>query len=311
MARRYNPPPNWPAPPAGWSPPAGWRPDPSWPSPPPGWQLWVEERERNWLRIGKRIYLGPAHSPLGRKAVRAGLLGLVTLSILVAPFNGTNPSPVGTDRVAMQGSTSPGGGTNPAQPLAQPAHPTATASQEAASIAMPNLVGQDGASARDLLRKLGVRGVGVVAANGKSVIMASLWTVVSQSHASGTPITADTAITLTLDKIQTSKPAQAETAQPQQSQQADPTKPAPPTAPVKPVEPTRPERTESPTPPRPKPSSDKPTPPPPPPSSSTDPRYGTCAEANANNYGPYQRGADPEYDWYQDRDDDGKVCEPR
>ncbi len=43
MAARFNPPPNWPAPPVGWVPPEGWSPDPSWGPPPPGWQLWVEE----------------------------------------------------------------------------------------------------------------------------------------------------------------------------------------------------------------------------------------------------------------------------
>ena len=37
---RYNPPPNWPAPPSGWVPEPAWSPDPSWPAPPPGWQLW-------------------------------------------------------------------------------------------------------------------------------------------------------------------------------------------------------------------------------------------------------------------------------
>ena len=42
---KFNPPPNWPQPAAGWSPPPGWRPDPSWPKPPPGWQLWVGEDE--------------------------------------------------------------------------------------------------------------------------------------------------------------------------------------------------------------------------------------------------------------------------
>jgi hypothetical protein len=42
---RFNSPPNWPQPPAGWSPPPGWEPDPSWPQPPPGWQLWVDEDE--------------------------------------------------------------------------------------------------------------------------------------------------------------------------------------------------------------------------------------------------------------------------
>ncbi|GAA0402185.1 hypothetical protein Acor_60330 [Acrocarpospora corrugata] len=43
--------------------------------------------------------------------------------------------------------------------------------------------------------------------------------------------------------------------------------------------------------------------------SGDDPRYRTCAEANDNGYGPYRRGIDPEYDWYQDRDGDGIVCE--
>jgi len=40
-----------------------------------------------------------------------------------------------------------------------------------------------------------------------------------------------------------------------------------------------------------------------------DPQFGTCGEANANGYGPYVKGTDPEYAWYQDRDGDGSVCE--
>ncbi len=44
-------------------------------------------------------------------------------------------------------------------------------------------------------------------------------------------------------------------------------------------------------------------------STRTDPRFGTCREANAAGYGPYRRGVDPEYDWYQDRDHDGLACE--
>lgn len=42
---KFNAPPNWPRPPAGWSPPPDWEPDPSWPQPPPGWPLWVAEDE--------------------------------------------------------------------------------------------------------------------------------------------------------------------------------------------------------------------------------------------------------------------------
>jgi hypothetical protein len=47
MALRFNPPPNWPQPPAGWVPPAGWRPDPSWPALPFGWQLRIDDAEQN------------------------------------------------------------------------------------------------------------------------------------------------------------------------------------------------------------------------------------------------------------------------
>ncbi|NEA27138.1 excalibur calcium-binding domain-containing protein [Actinomadura bangladeshensis] len=42
-----------------------------------------------------------------------------------------------------------------------------------------------------------------------------------------------------------------------------------------------------------------------------DPRFATCAKANAAGYGPYVKGVDPEYAWYEDRDQDGIDCEPR
>jgi Protein of unknown function (DUF1524)/Excalibur calcium-binding domain/Protein of unknown function (DUF2510) len=54
----------------------------------------------------------------------------------------------------------------------------------------------------------------------------------------------------------------------------------------------------------------KPEPPQPTKTTSTlDPRFGTCGEANDAGYGPYVSGKDPEYDWYRDRDHDGIVCE--
>lgn len=49
---------------------------------------------------------------------------------------------------------------------------------------------------------------------------------------------------------------------------------------------------------------------PPTPSDGLDPRFDTCAQANAWGYGPYVKGVDPEYDWYWDRDHDGIDCEP-
>ncbi|WP_336217042.1 excalibur calcium-binding domain-containing protein [Nonomuraea sp. LPB2021202275-12-8] len=45
------------------------------------------------------------------------------------------------------------------------------------------------------------------------------------------------------------------------------------------------------------------------PTGGTDPRFRTCGDANAAGFGPYSRGRDPEYAWYQDRDGDGVVCE--
>ena len=41
----------------------------------------------------------------------------------------------------------------------------------------------------------------------------------------------------------------------------------------------------------------------------TDPRYSTCTEAKSHGYGPYYRSRDTEYSWYDDRDNDGVVCE--
>lgn len=40
-----------------------------------------------------------------------------------------------------------------------------------------------------------------------------------------------------------------------------------------------------------------------------DPRFDWCYEANAAGYGNYVQGRDPEYDWYDDADNDGVVCE--
>lgn len=46
-----------------------------------------------------------------------------------------------------------------------------------------------------------------------------------------------------------------------------------------------------------------------PPSDSLDPRFRYCSHAIGAGYGPYYAGKDPEYEWYNDRDGDGIVCE--
>lgn len=43
--------------------------------------------------------------------------------------------------------------------------------------------------------------------------------------------------------------------------------------------------------------------------SNADPLFDTCAQAKRNGYGPYVQGSDYEYDFYDDRDNDGIVCE--
>jgi hypothetical protein len=42
---------------------------------------------------------------------------------------------------------------------------------------------------------------------------------------------------------------------------------------------------------------------------SLDPRFEYCYQATDAGYGPYYEGRDPEYDWYDDADGDGVVCE--
>ena len=45
-------------------------------------------------------------------------------------------------------------------------------------------------------------------------------------------------------------------------------------------------------------------------SGAVDPKFASCAEAKRNGYtSSYTKGVDPEYEWYQDRDGDGVVCE--
>jgi hypothetical protein len=85
MGYRFNPPPNWPAPPSGWVPPPGWSPLPEWPTPPLGWQLWVDDAiaapdSADGDQIS-RLGLGPKHA-------RA-----------VPPAEGPDAAPVPTARV--------------------------------------------------------------------------------------------------------------------------------------------------------------------------------------------------------------------
>ena len=66
MTKRFNPPPNWPAPPVGWTPSPGWAPDPAWGPVPDGWQLWVDEAPYGLTKeYGSK---GPTKNPANQPA---------------------------------------------------------------------------------------------------------------------------------------------------------------------------------------------------------------------------------------------------
>jgi hypothetical protein len=78
---RFNPPPNWPQPPAGWAPPPGWNPDPSWPPPPAGWDLWIPDDETDppeaAIRSAPQIAPRPVIVPSAPQSDTARLLARI------------------------------------------------------------------------------------------------------------------------------------------------------------------------------------------------------------------------------------------
>ncbi|MGV9601674.1 excalibur calcium-binding domain-containing protein, partial [Streptosporangium sandarakinum] len=260
----------------------------------------------------------PAHTAPKRKVIRAGLLGVLTLAVLTAPFRGPAPAPVATGLPAMTAMPTPYGTAGPAQPpvvATAPALPVpVTVTATVTVIVMPDLAGRNGAEARTLLQSLGVRTVTLEATNGEPVTGAFRWTVAGQSHPAGTHLAADTAVTLRMQRPaapppSTAPPPPAITPPPpaRHTQPADP--PPPPAQRTRPADPPQARRTQPADPPPADPPPAQQTTPPPP--AGDDPRFATCKEANAHGYSDYQRGVDAEYDWYDDRDGDGWVCERR
>jgi len=89
MAVKYNPPPTWPPPPAGWTPPPGWQPDPAWGPPPEGWQLWTKVRANpaawRWSFLSALAYyvLLIAALAIGLGGVDAEVAGELLVSFLL------------------------------------------------------------------------------------------------------------------------------------------------------------------------------------------------------------------------------------
>ncbi len=78
---RFNPPPNWPQPPAGWTPPPGWEPDPAWGPVPPGWQLWVAD---NRPRDAPPYGAPPGKSTGSKTGLIVGAVSVVLLLLVGA-----------------------------------------------------------------------------------------------------------------------------------------------------------------------------------------------------------------------------------
>lgn len=113
---RYNPPANWPQPPAGWTPPQGWAPDPSWGPPPPGWQLWTPDAAKGH---GKR---NTALTVAGVLVVLVAL-GVIFGGAKSTPSSPTASSPKTTAAVtstAARSATAAAATTDTTPPPAEP-----------------------------------------------------------------------------------------------------------------------------------------------------------------------------------------------
>lgn len=103
----WQPPPSWPAPPAGFRPAHGWTPDAAWPPAPPGWVFW---RDRHGNPAG--IDAGrPQHATVDPVADRSGLHRKCNVEldanladgepVSVVILGSSNQAVIGTDRRAF------------------------------------------------------------------------------------------------------------------------------------------------------------------------------------------------------------------
>ena len=103
---RFNPPPNWPVPPAGWQPPPDWRPDPRWGPPPPGWPLWIEDGAPGAKANGGAKFSGMIKHPVWTSV--GTVVGVLALVVTAAGFlrDGEQPGRVEIGGIAI-GSAEP------------------------------------------------------------------------------------------------------------------------------------------------------------------------------------------------------------
>ncbi|MCW2880864.1 MAG: hypothetical protein JWQ95_4964 [Sphaerisporangium sp.] len=227
--------------------------------------------------------------------------GVAALLVLGALF-GNDPKPAAPLelRPAARSSVAPVPvDTSTGEPEVVVTH-TVTVEPSVSSVTMPDVRGVDGAKAEEVLHQAGFSTVTFEAMDGRTVMMKGLWNVVRQVPEPRTETDPATQIVLQVEHqgptpepqpkpVKTRQPAQPEPTRQPPTKQAQPEHQ--PTPSVHPTEQTQPEH-------QPTPSAHP-----------TDPRFNTCREANDNGYGDYVKEVNPEYDWYDDRDHDGIVCE--
>src|SRR5215212_6603753 len=85
---KYNPPPNWPAPPPGWTPPEGWKAPANWPPPPNGWRFWLPDETEprpNWFRRNPRL-----------SVILGSLVGLILITAVTNASDDPTPNAAAT-----------------------------------------------------------------------------------------------------------------------------------------------------------------------------------------------------------------------
>ncbi|WP_199536885.1 excalibur calcium-binding domain-containing protein [Spongiactinospora gelatinilytica] len=252
--------------------------------PPPGYYPWIPAQ--------------PPPEPPRREMPRHLAIALVVIGVILAVLSvagalaivytggitQTTPTPVATAEpdVGQEFVPSDPEVSDPSQPAA-------------GQVAVPDLSGMDGATARATVTRLGFTSVTARGTDGKEVAQEGQWRVVAQSPAAGQQATTDTPIVLILAGNAQQPPAQEQQQQPSAqnpSQNQQPVNPQPLGQ--------RPSDQQ--------PSDQQPQSAPVGLRTESHPRYATCEEANAHGYGNYRKDEHPEYKWYVDRDGDGVVC---
>lgn len=109
VARKFNPPPNWPKPPEGWQAPPGWQPDPAWGPAPQGWQLWVDDEDTGDTVREAQAETGTAPAASGAAAGAAGAGGITHTAASYQGQNqqGQDPSASAAPRYQAHGQSGP------------------------------------------------------------------------------------------------------------------------------------------------------------------------------------------------------------